>query len=77
MTHLATVIGTKVRAHRNAKGLSQTKLAALADTTPHAVTSIEGFHRVPTIAVLIRLAAALDVTVDELVYADGTPNTAN
>jgi len=69
MSHqLATVIGQGVRERRKRLGLSQTTLAARAATTPHAVVSIEGGKRVPTIPVLMRIAGVLDLTLDDLCY---------
>ncbi|HET6858650.1 MAG TPA: helix-turn-helix transcriptional regulator [Streptomyces sp.] len=52
-----------VRTWRAAQGLSQTELAARAGTGQAVISRIESGKLTPTLAVLERLAAALDCTV--------------
>ncbi len=57
---------------RREKGLSQAKLAALADIDPSTVNQIERGAREASAATLRKLAQALDVTLAELLE-DGSP----
>ena len=62
------MIGKNLRKLRKAKGLSQEKLARLADISLNALTKIEsGFAQKPTIQTVVKLAKALEVSIDELV----------
>lgn len=62
------MIGKNVRRLRKKKGLSQEKLARLADISLNALTKIEsGFAKKPTIQTVVKLAQALKVSLDELV----------
>jgi len=57
-----------LRKLRTKKGLSQEKLARLADISLNTLTKIEsGFAKKPTIQTVVKLAKALDVSLDELV----------
>ena len=53
---------------REAKGLSQEKLARLADVANNTIIKIEaGKNQNPTLETLKKIAKALNVTVDELI----------
>jgi transcriptional regulator with XRE-family HTH domain len=54
-------LGLRVRAAREAKGLSQTGLAQLVGTTQSAIARLEGGASRPTVASLRRIAGALDL----------------
>ncbi|WP_447972663.1 substrate-binding domain-containing protein [Nitrospira sp. Kam-Ns4a] len=56
----------RLRALRTAKGLSQGALADLAGVTRQAIYAIEANQYLPTTAVALRLAAALDCRVEDL-----------
>jgi ribosome-binding protein aMBF1 (putative translation factor) len=58
---LAYEIGREVRTLREAKGWSQRELAEAAGMTQPAIARCEAGGTVPTLPVLERLAAALDV----------------
>ena len=58
---------------REARGLSQTKLAARADVNPATVNQIEGGKRTASPATLHKLAAALDVSLYELLEGEPHP----
>jgi transcriptional regulator with XRE-family HTH domain len=58
---------------REARGLSQTKLAARADVNPATVNQIEGGKRTASPATLHKLAAALDVSLYELLEGEPLP----
>jgi ribosome-binding protein aMBF1 (putative translation factor) len=60
-TRLAFELGRTVRELREHRGWSQSRLADASDMTQPAVARFEAGGTVPTIAVLERLARALDV----------------
>jgi putative transcriptional regulator len=59
-------VENSLRVHRARKSLTQAELADLADITRASVNAIEGGRMVPSVLLALRLAAALDVKVDEL-----------
>lgn len=61
---LAYDLGRTVREMREARGWTQTKLAAEADMTQSAVARFEAGGTIPTIPVLDRLAHALEADLD-------------
>ena len=56
-----------VKVYRRYRGLTQTALATEAGTTASYISQIETRRRIGSTALLRRLAAALDVTVDDLI----------
>lgn len=57
-----------LRKLREAKGLSQEKLARLADVSNNTIIKIEtGKNQNPTLDTLKKIARALDVSVDRLI----------
>ncbi|OGZ19360.1 MAG: hypothetical protein A2626_02210 [Candidatus Nealsonbacteria bacterium RIFCSPHIGHO2_01_FULL_38_55] len=61
-------ITKNLRKIREAKGLSQEKLARLADVANNTVIKIEaGKNQNPTLDTLSKIANALEVSVDELI----------
>ena len=57
-----------LRKLREAKGLSQEKLARLADVANNTIIKIEsGENQNPTLETLQKIAKALDITIDNLV----------
>ncbi|MGW7344921.1 helix-turn-helix domain-containing protein [Streptomyces sp. NPDC054854] len=62
----AFALGQAVYDRRTTLGLSQTELARRADMTQPQISNIEGGDSVPTLALLTRLAKALDaaLTID-------------
>lgn len=59
-------VGHRIRDHRVAMGMSQEALAERADLSPPYVSHVERGVKGPSLSALIRLAAALDVTLDYL-----------
>jgi len=58
----------RIRELRNKKGLSQEKLARLADVSFTTIVKIEsGDSKHPTIQTMVGIARALDISLDELV----------
>lgn len=60
-TRLVTLLGATVRQQRHLRELSQRQLAALAGVSQAAVARIERGERAPTIPVLERILAAMNV----------------
>ena len=60
---LAVELGRAVRELRERRGWSQSQLASTAGMTQSAVARFEAGGTVPTLAVLERLAAALEVSL--------------
>lgn len=61
-------ITKNLRKLRESKGLSQEKLARLADVANNTIIKIEsGIIQNPTIETLAKIAKALDVKVDDLI----------
>ncbi|TWP23192.1 XRE family transcriptional regulator [TM7 phylum sp. oral taxon 349] len=58
---------TKIKKLREKKGLSQEKLARLADVSNNTIVNIEsGKQTNPTIETVSKIAKALDVSIEEL-----------
>jgi len=64
--HLAEMIGQRVRFYRTASRRTKAVVAGLAGITPDYLYQIERGQKVPTVAVLTRLAEVLRVPVGEL-----------
>jgi len=62
-------LGERMRAQREARGLSQAKAAELAGATPNFIGLIERGQKLPTIDTLVRIARALKVEPGELLGA--------
>ena len=61
-------LGTTIKKLRVEKGISQKQLAATADLTPSFVSLIENDHREPSISAISRLATALDLPAEVLIW---------
>lgn len=59
-------IGQRIRQYRQEHGLSQETLSEKADVTPAHFSHIERGHTKPSLPTLIRIANALDITIDDL-----------
>jgi transcriptional regulator with XRE-family HTH domain len=64
------VLGQRVRALRQARGLTQAQLAELAQVSRQLVGAVEADRHLPRVDAAARLAAALSTTVEELLAAD-------
>lgn len=61
-------IGERVRAIRIKKRISQDRLSKLADLSLNTIVNIEsGLNSNPTIDTLVKIAKALDMSVDVLI----------
>jgi len=62
------MLAQNIRKLRQKKGLSQEKLARLADISTVTLVKIEaGVAKEPTITTVTKIADALDVSIDEIV----------
>lgn len=62
------MLAENIRKLRIKKGLSQEKLARLADISNNTLIKIEiGMAKEPTITTVTKIASALEVSIDELV----------
>lgn len=62
------MLAENIKRFRKKNGISQDKLAKLADVTHTTLVKIEaGVNENPTIKTLKKIADALDVSIDELV----------
>jgi transcriptional regulator with XRE-family HTH domain len=62
------MLGNNLRRLRKKNGLSQEKLARRADISLNTLTKIEsGFAKKPTIQTVIKIAKALEISIDDLV----------
>lgn len=62
------MLAENIRRFRIKKGLSQEKLARLADISNNTLIKIEqGIAKKPTITTVSRIASALGVSIDELI----------
>ena len=66
----STVFGARLLALRRARGLTQTQLAELIDSTQRAISYYEASGGNPDLPIVAKLAAALGVTTDELLGTD-------
>lgn len=65
-TGLGTILGTRIRARREAMGWSQARLAEAVDLTPNYLGSLERGEALPTVQTLVVLAKALDASPADL-----------
>ncbi len=56
----------KIKEFRIKKGLSGSELARLVGVSRQSINNYESFLREPNIEILIRIAVALDCTVDDI-----------
>ena len=66
------IIGQRIKFFREEAGLTQNQLAELADISREAIGNYEKGRRVPPVDIAQRIAAALEMSVDDLIYPDGT-----
>lgn len=69
MNEQARRLGSRLRGIRQARGLTQEKLAELAGFHPTHIAKIEAGDRLPSLDALVRLAAVVGTSVSELVKA--------
>src|SRR6516165_105821 len=70
----AARVGTALRAYRLRRDLSQSELARLAGVSPSAISQVERGERGLSLETLMALSARLNVTLDELLGGEVTPD---
>ena len=65
---------TTMKVHRAIHNLTQADLAALIGITRKSINAIEMGHMVPSTILALKLAKALDVTVETLFFLDDSLN---
>ncbi|WOZ38505.1 helix-turn-helix domain-containing protein [Paenibacillus polymyxa] len=70
MAELRKQIGTRIRAIRNAKGLTQQKLADIASLDYRYIGALERGERNFSIDTLEKVLTALNVSISELMFAE-------
>jgi transcriptional regulator with XRE-family HTH domain len=66
------IIGQRIKFFREEAGLTQHQLAERADVSREAIGNYENGRRVPPVDIAQRIATALEMSVDDLIYPDGT-----
>ena len=66
------IIGQRIKFFREDAGLTQHQLAEMADISREAIGNYEKGRRVPPVDIAQRIATALNMSVDDLIYPDGT-----
>ena len=66
MTDLRQLLASNMKIYRNLYGLSQSKLADKVDTATNYIAAIEAGRRFPSVEMLEKIAAALEVDPPEL-----------
>lgn len=70
----STQVAARLREARRKRALSQAELAATAELKQSAVSHYESGRRVPSLEHIIRLAKALEISVEFLIGADSSPS---
>ncbi|MFN8392775.1 MAG: cobalamin-dependent protein [Bdellovibrionota bacterium] len=70
LEQLLSVIGERLQSRRKALGLSQKELASAVGLDRAYVSSVEGGKQNVTVGALLRLATALELSIEELVRTD-------
>lgn len=63
---LQYLIGQKIKAIRESKGLEQQELAALCDIEPSNISRIEAGNTGPTVWTLYRISNSLEINIGDL-----------
>jgi transcriptional regulator with XRE-family HTH domain len=72
-TKLLSVLGRRIRARRLLAGMTQHDLAAATSRTRSSIANIEAGRQSPPFTLVEEIAAALDVTVAELIATSPAP----
>lgn len=63
-------LGKNIRKHRALADMTQERLAEIVGCTDRHIGQIENGKNIPSLAMLVGIANALDVGIDQLVYGD-------
>ncbi len=74
---LKSLIATRIKAIRQAKGMTQEELAEAIDRTVETISNLERGKSLPSVQTLMIIANALDITISELLEnAEAPPSPA-
>ena len=59
-------LGRRIREERIRAGVSQARLAEMADSSPQYISHIENARKKASLGLIVRIANALDISVDQL-----------
>ena len=60
--------GSRLRAERERQGLTQKKVAQLAQTAPEYIAQLEKGARNPSLRTIVNIISALDISADSLIF---------
>lgn len=66
-------VGTRLRTARRSHGLSLRVLAERAGVSPSLISQVETGRAKPSVSTLYAIASELDISLDELLFADPSP----
>ena len=69
-TNYEELIGINIRSAREEQGLSQIELERRSGISSTTISSYENKHKTPGLNTIVRIAEALNVSLDRLVYGD-------
>ncbi|WP_066452870.1 helix-turn-helix domain-containing protein [Anaerotruncus rubiinfantis] len=72
MTIDYNLMGRRIAEIRKKRGLTQEKLAEMADLTNNFISHIETCRSIPSLETIVKLCDALSVTPDEILLGTGT-----
>ena len=76
MANIKEILAANLRENRRKKGLTQEKLAEMADMSLHYLATLELGNNFPSGEMLEKLANALDIQAFQLFYPTSTPEGA-
>jgi len=76
MANIKEILAANLRENRRKKGLTQEKLAEMADMSLHYLATLELGNNFPSGEMLEKLANALDIQAFQLFYPSSTPEGA-
>lgn len=69
-------IGSRIKAERRSRGISQEKLAELVSVSPHYIYEIERGMKAMSLETLINIISALEISADYLIFGKQQLETA-
>ncbi|MCM1382861.1 MAG: helix-turn-helix domain-containing protein [Muribaculaceae bacterium] len=68
-------IGSRIKAERKSRGISQEKLAELVSVSPHYIYEIERGMKAMSLETLINIIGALEISADYLIFGNNRDET--
>lgn len=67
-------IGSRIKAERKKRGLSQERLSELINVTPHYIYEIERGLKAMSLETLVNLSAAMELSADFILFGEKNQN---